>query len=257
MAMPTWLVEVQGSPDDFERLAPISSPPDWSITEEDGQYYLASSDFDDLTGAADVRLHAESWLLPVINGAAWLKFGRGRTQPLELGVGVTSLDESGSRGEVRHVFANAVSYVGAEDHASASGEGANDMSAPAQQTITAICTALRHDSRFVDALVFFSAQDYWAFHLYKVFEIIQEDAGGKDQLVKRGWATHDQLDGFRAVHNPALIGLAARHGVETKTSRRRPTNPMLTESGARPFVHALLEHWLRWKYQTTFLQNQD
>ena len=158
---------------------------------------------------------------------------------------------------MRHVFANDVSYLRAEDHTSVSGEGAADMNAPAQPTITAICTALRHDSRVVDALGFFSAQDYWSFHLYKVFEIIQEDAGGKDQLVKRGWATHDLLDGFRALHNPELIGPAARHGVETKRSRKRPVNPMLTESEARQFVHALLEQWLRWKYQTTVSRDQD
>jgi hypothetical protein len=198
-----------------------------------------------------------SWLLPVINGAAWLKFGRGRTQPLELGVGVTSRDENGRRSERRFVFTHDEIFISTEEHASVSGEGAAVVSVPSQPTITAICTALRHDSRVVDALGFFSARDYWAFNLYKVFEIIQEDVGGKEQLMTRGWATNDQLDGFRAVHNPELVGPAARHGVETQKSRRRPANPMVTESETRQFAHALLEQWLRWKYQTKIPQDQN
>ena len=73
--------------------------------------------------------------------------------------------------------------------------------------------------------------------LYRVFEVIREDARSEDQMIENGWTTRRQISRFRHTMNSvATLGAEARHGVEQTTP---PTDPM-PMSQAREFIRHLL-----------------
>jgi hypothetical protein len=84
--------------------------------------------------------------------------------------------------------------------------------------------------------------------LWKVYEVIRDAVGGGDkgrgkaQIEGRGWATPEEIDGFRGVHYPTVLGDEARHGVEPK-DRPAPTVPM-SLAEAQQFIRRILKHWL-------------
>jgi hypothetical protein len=80
-----------------------------------------------------------------------------------------------------------------------------------------------------------------SFSLWNVYEVIREDVGGKETVVRKGLATDDEIDRFRSVHYPSALGERARHAVEP--GRPAPNNPMSFDE-AQEFVRCLLKRWL-------------
>ena len=77
--------------------------------------------------------------------------------------------------------------------------------------------------------------------LYRIFEIIVADAGGKSSVVSRQWATGRSLDRFKHTANsPGATGDSARHGVD---QFQAPLDPM-TLSEAKSLINSLVQQWL-------------
>ena len=76
--------------------------------------------------------------------------------------------------------------------------------------------------------------------LYKVFEIIRQDAGN---IVKRGWCTEAELRRFtQTANSPDALGLNARHAKTIPA----PPDPMSLSSAAS-FIRKLMSAWLEEK----------
>jgi hypothetical protein len=80
--------------------------------------------------------------------------------------------------------------------------------------------------------------------LYKIYELIRDMAGGKSELVRRGWAPSEKfVERFtRTANSATAAGDQARHGVETA---QPPADPMKLEEG-RAFIDGLVQSSLGW-----------
>lgn len=239
-----WAVELLGAGGDLDQVATLSQPPEWSVRKCDGRYILESDDFELLSDAEAVRDYARDKLLPIINGVARHKFRRMMLDRIKVGTGIFF---EGPRGErTGYIFVTDSAVISASEMATVTVDGKPmPVLAPTHPSIAEVSTALRHDPQVRAALDFLAYDDEWPVNLYRVYEIVRSDVGGTNQdLINRQWATPDQLDNFRSVHDPAVSGPQARHAVQ---SRQSPPNPM-DEDEALAFIHGLLEEWLREKY---------
>jgi len=248
--MTDWEVELLGHELDVENLGSLSQPPVWTVRkrEKDGRYILTSAEFAGMSDAVAVRDYAHKSLLPVLNGALRLQYPWSLMGRIEIGTGLESEDQQGSRTGHR-VIEQTASISVTEEITITDGSG-NIIAAPAQSpSIVGMCTALGHDPTVRTALGHFSRGGQWTVDLYKVFEIIRDDAktGANKSLDALGWATLDELDNFRSVHDPHVTGDLARHGVHDH-QRKPPANPM-DENTARAFIHNLLLNWILYRYQ--------
>lgn len=241
--MGRWTVELRGSVDDLDRIASLSQPPTWTVGARDGRFVLEAEAFEVMTDPEIVRAFARDQVLPMINGVAHLRFGRMMSHRVGIGPAVSSENPEGHRTSYLYVGETAV--ISASEVSEVAVDGRPIPTPPPPRSIAEIGTALMHDPRVRDALDFIAYDEEWAVNLNKVFEIISADMHGAHALVKRGWATHEELRNFRSVHDPNVIGRQARHAVHTGPPLPDPMN----EDRAREFIHKLLEAWVREKYR--------
>ena len=73
------------------------------------------------------------------------------------------------------------------------------------------------------------------------YEVVRDDAGGEANIISEGWATPDEIDSFRSVHYPSVLGDKAGYGIEPR--KPAPTAAMLLAE-ARQFIRRLVKHRL-------------
>jgi hypothetical protein len=80
--------------------------------------------------------------------------------------------------------------------------------------------------------------------LYRLYEVIEDDVGSLDNIVRHRWATKASIRRFKHTANSlGAVGDASRHGKELTMS---PPDPMdLGE--ARALIEVILHNWLRSK----------
>jgi len=91
--MPKWLVKLKGEKFDLEDLSSLPRLSELSVIEEDGSYFLQSSEFDSLT-SADEGLKRGIELIEILNGAA--KLNRDNFHDVAED-GVTHVEDDGRR----------------------------------------------------------------------------------------------------------------------------------------------------------------
>jgi len=234
-----WLVRLKGHQFDLEYLSTAFDSPKWRVTEKEGCHYLQSSDFDVLTDAGEVRLHAQN-LLQFMNGAA--KIQHGRYQPVEVDA-VSQVNEDGTR----HIFIAAVGTIVARSRASAISTTGGSQDSPKRPTCTESLLAIAdQDAKVKEALrMFGSLEPTWA-NLHKVFEFIQLDIGGT--MFEAGWTTKGEVNRFTQTANSALaIGDDARHPINEK--KFQPPKKPMSLAEAKSLIRTLLPNWIRSKRQ--------
>lgn len=99
-----------------------------------------------------------------------------------------------------------------------------------------------HNEAVAKALRLFSGHLDWV-NLYRIFEVIVEDVPKVD-LIRLGWATHDDCNAFTgSANNASVTGDSARHG---KIGEGVPRSTM-SLANAQRFVSGLLRTWLEMK----------
>jgi len=91
--MPKWLVRLKGERFDIEDLPKLLRSPEVRVVEENGSFYLESSEFNSLTLAEEVRERGRT-LIKLINGVS--KFNRNNF----LGISedaITRVEDDGKR----------------------------------------------------------------------------------------------------------------------------------------------------------------
>jgi hypothetical protein len=230
--MATWIARLDGDPSDLAALVDLGV----GVTEESDGVVFRSADLDALTDARAVRERAAE-AVAVFSGLRRIAEGDGHARVVSVGA---IFCEDGTRQdtfvmpdpcEIR-LRGRAARLIGPGD--------------PAAPAANGYAAALR-DPAVRPALQYFSAEPT-AESLWKVYEVIRDDVGGGDKgrgkalIESQGWATPAELDGFRSVHYPSVLGDEARHGIEP-THQAAPTAPM-SLAEARQFVRRLLKHWL-------------
>jgi hypothetical protein len=111
-----------------------------------------------------------------------------------------------------------------------------------EQTLIAECLTLGNtDVDVCQALRFFAYEANWV-NLYKVYEIVAKDLGGRAWIVTNGWWTTTELETFRQSSNDYRVsGDAARHARDH--GEPTPQQRISTEEGVE-YVRRLLNCWL-------------
>ncbi|NWF78188.1 MAG: hypothetical protein HXY36_06410 [Chloroflexi bacterium] len=233
--MPKWLVRLEGEKFDLEDLPSLLCSPKHTVIEEDGLYYLESSDFDSLGSAYEVREHAIA-IIKMLNGAMKLYI------PSFRGVyegGVTMIEEDGRRHHYVYLEGSIElrSKVSANLTVTTSNNTQQTDSLPS--TIESWISLAKADTAVADALHFFR-ENTWI-SLYKVYEIISGDVGGQQAIIKKGWATKHSLSRFtQTAQSKAALGDLARHAAN---KFKPPAQPMSIQE-AESLVRGIMLSWL-------------
>jgi hypothetical protein len=208
------------------------------VTHESDGVVFRSPDLDVLSDARTVRERAVE-RVAVFSGLSRIAEGDGKARAVSVGA---IFREDGAR---RDTFVAPASVELRVRGRAAELRGPRDPATPVANVYAAWAAAAERDEKVMLALKYFGSEPS-AESLWKVYEVIRDDAGGKANIVKYGWATPDEIDSFRSVHYPSVYGEKARHGIEP-TGQPAPTAPM-SLSEARKFIGRLLKHWLALKY---------
>lgn len=107
----------------------------------------------------------------------------------------------------------------------------------------------------IQKALYFNKKPTWP-NLYKIYELIRHDMGGKHQgknrIINEGWATANEIDLFTCTANPVQgAGLDARHAVENEIHSRcqkilSKQDPMKLPN-AKSLIRGLLKQWIDYK----------
>ena len=215
----TWSVALHGEVEDLKALAALGV----GVIEEGNAFVFRSPELDALTDPHEVDRRTAEWV-EVFNGMSRIEEGDSKGRAITVGGLVR---DHGTRKEYIMIPGGGEMRVRGKD--------LGPRNFPAWAALTT------RDEAVDRALRFFAAP-VTSFSLWNVYEVIREDVGGKTEVVSKGLATDDELDRFRSVHFPSVLGYKARHAVKPK-NWTAPENPMSLDE-AQAFVTRLLKRWL-------------
>jgi hypothetical protein len=228
-----WLVLLDVKKSDFDNLSNLlRSSDEFSLMAENGEYYLTSSRWESLTNVSDVYLEATKPLQD-ISAIARIHF---RRFPLLKPDIICEVDEEGKR--QRWVAGSATIRVDSSSF-SIQLEGGQDI---IRNLEFESWRKLAEEDEIVKN-VFRQITDFepnWI-NLYKVYEIVNKDAGKKKI---EQWITKDKISQFtHTANSQSAIGDDARHGVDKHAPPKEPMS--LYEADA--LIMTMLQKWLQWK----------
>jgi len=228
-----WLIRVSGNPGELDQVAEFLAPLGLKLIELGEEKYLVSSKFEALSDARAVRDLANE-LLAVIDGM--LIMTTGGSGNLRVG-GV--LRGERDKPPTQYVLPEGIPSSSRCGIPTVHGVGQPPPEPESHPFYRLLDFAERHEpARKVLRMLAARTLD-WRI-LYSIYEVIENDAGGK--ISSRGWASENELSLFRRTANhPAAAGDEARHGV---LSAEPPAKPMSIEDG-RALIKRLVDKWLR------------
>jgi hypothetical protein len=237
---PGWYARLVGDTNYLDELTEHFTKPALSIFREEGEFYLASTDFADVTASEDARTLATE-LVAIACGIAEVELGRFRRPTV---ASMLRVDESGKREHIVHVGPAEVrvraSLSAVVIRADGTRESAPSLPPPPPTNDWADLALREQDVR--DALAILGREDVRWHDLYHVFEIVQADVGG--QIHSAGWATKSLVGRFtQTANNRIALGREARHGHK---NWQAPANPMSLDEVTN-FVTGIVRSWLRSK----------
>jgi len=222
--MPKWLVRLKGEKVDLDALREQLRSPENSVVEENGSFYLESSEFNSLTSEDEVCKRGRA-LINLIDAAA--KFDRDTF----LGVsenGIIRLEDDGKR---HHYVFIEETFVGRDSVKVTviDPDGYEKVVLPSASALESLLGVAQKHNVVADALNFYR-DDTWI-SLYKAFEIIRDDVGDKHQIIKNGWSVDSCINRFtQTAQSRAALGDSARHASK---KYKPPAQPMsLSEAEA-------------------------
>lgn len=244
-----WKVRLIGDESGLNDLSE-SFDDDPEIFEEDGDFYLWSSRFEEINEDYEVRKTAEDIVRAIRN------FGERnslRIRELEVSHVTEMLDDGSEHTYVRAETANIVFSAGPVRVTTSDEDGSKDIYLPADRTSEWTRLALEDEivGEFVGLL---DQGDSWV-NLYRIYEFVQDNIESEDNIVAQGWWSADKKDLFKQTANSRdAIGDDARHGQDQVPA---PDDPM-TYAEAKRLVETLIDHWLRHRQRiSTSAQDQN
>jgi len=229
-------VQILGNNLDLQELSKSLNSPELCISQEDQKYVLKSSNFDQLKNAVDVRKRAEE-ILSLLNGTA--KLALGTQQPLTIDA-IVEIRDDGKKATVLFL-SNTVHGGSSTSTSTKTDNGKVQENHPADPIPNWIRTA-QTDKNVAEIFQVIGTSVLNWINLYKVYEIIKSDVGGKDKIADNGWATKGQIDLFKQTAQPY------RHG---KLKNYVPPKKSMTLSEAEFLIKRILRSWLRAKSETS------
>ena len=227
-----WLVLLDVKKSDFDNLSNLlRSSDEFSVITENSKYYLTSSRWESLTNVSDVYWEATKPLQD-ISAVARIQF---TGFPLLKPDIICEVDEEGKR--QRWVAGSATIRVDSSSF-SIQLEGGQDIIRNLE--FESWMKLAEEDETVKNVFRQITEFDRNWINLYKVYEIVNKDAGKKKI---QQW-TKDKIGDFkRTANSQKAIGDDARHGVDDNDPPKEP----MSLSEAKALIMTLPQKWLLWK----------
>lgn len=235
-----WEVPLTGDAADLQMLARSFTSGQFIISERGDSFVLASPEFEDLADAAKIRDRAAQFIV-LLNGAARL----GLETRMPVGIGGVYLQRPDGKRDA-FVFLEPIAATARALPPSLTItrlDGSRETFHPADPVRDWVGLAAADEgvARVLELLA--GGVCDWV-NLYRIFEVVEADVGGVDNIASRGWASKTAIREFKHTANsPGALGKDARHGKETTQPPRKPMP--LTE--ARTLILGIVNPWLRSK----------
>jgi len=229
-----WLVLLEDvKKSDFDNLSNLlRSSDEFSLIPVNSEYYLTSSHWESLTNESDVYWEATK-PLQYISAVARIQF---TDFPLLKPDIICKVDEEGKLH--RRVALSATLRVDSSSF-SIQLEGGQDIIPKLE--FESWRKLAEEDEIVENVFRLFREFDRNWINLYKVYEIVEKNAGKKKI---EQWIIKDKIRQFKHTANSqSAIGDDARHGVDHNDPPKEP----MSESEAQALIRNLVKQWLQWK----------
>jgi len=225
--MPKWLVRLKGERFDLEDLPNQLCSPEVRIIEENGSFYLESGEFNSLTSAEEVRERGRE-LIKLINGVT--KFNRDNFLGISEDAVIRVEDDGKQKGYL--FMEEALKICDNQKFPVIATDGSEKITTQSSTLESLLEVAQKHNV-VADALSFY--RDGTWNSLYKAYETIRGDVGGKHQIIKNGWAVNSDINRFTQTAQPY------RHAASKKY--KSPAQPT-TLLEARALTKTIISRWI-------------
>jgi len=227
--MPKWLVRLKGERFDLEDFPKLLRLSKVKIVEEDGSFYLESSEFNSLTSAEEVRERGRE-LIKLINGVT--KFNRDNF----LGISedaVIRVEDDGKRHGYLFLGSTVKIRTKVSAQLTAIAADGSEKGITQPSALESLFEVAQKHNVVTKALSFY--RDGTWNSLYKAYETIKGDVGGKHQIIKNGWVVNSDINRFTQTAQPY------RHAASKKY--KPPAQPT-TLLEARALIKTIISRWI-------------
>lgn len=231
-----WRIHLHGNERGLQQLSE-GFDDDPRIFKEDGDYLLWSSRFDDVGDPDDIREIAETIAQAIRN------FGEFDSIPVENleASGVDEIRDDGSR----HMYRQATVSGSGAISSTARVVTENGEPAPRAESTYERTKLALEDNTISELTELRDNGEHWV-NLYRVYEFIQDNIEGGENIVARGWWSNSEKNRFKQTANsPEAIGHEARHAQDSYPA---PSDPM-DHDEAKSLINKLIKQWLQHREQ--------
>jgi hypothetical protein len=228
------LIQLVGDQLDIEILQSQLRTIDWKIIKETDGYYL-TSEFLCLSENVSEIVSKGKQIIDLLNGALSLHHRNHKRINTD---SIVQIDEKGNRSV--SVIIDKIIEVRLRVNPVVIRNGVIIEEENPSQIEDWIAIAQKHES-VRDVLHFFAEITWW--NLYKIYEIINDDIGGKNRIYKLGSKSKIRLF-TQAAQSRELLGDHARHA--SKKKYPAPKTSMTIEE-AYNLIKSLFENWIKLK----------
>ncbi len=232
-----WRVKLLGDDSDLAELSKSFNHEKLKIYKDGESYILCSSDFDLITKADNVLEKSEE-ILNFINGGS--RVIQTLTKPIQVDR-IELIDDKGKRNT--YIFSNTASLGLVTYSPTILVNGKVEETYIFKDLPNWVLLA-KQDRNAAKIFNYLETGSNDITTLYKIYEIIETDVGGKKVITENKWASSNRITLFRRTANsPDAIGAEARHGVQKDKPPQKPMS--LNES--KSFISQLVKCWLNSK----------
>lgn len=233
----TWKVFISGDRYILERLSQLLKG-DPVIDQQEGQFYMWCSDFEDCRTHREVKKIADE-LLTTLYGVIKLQIGSSEPFPKPSIKHIVKEKENGSKDISKGMTANVIL------RGKASGNKNGGVFSNSSEEIIGIVESARENEQVKDLMKLFNREDTWG-NLYKILEFVEDnlDEDDEEKIVDKGWISGNKKKLFEhTANNRICTGDDARHGHE---KHQPPRNPIPTNE-AKTLIYNIIKKWLKYK----------
>jgi hypothetical protein len=238
--MSEWMLQISGHEYDIKDLENLNFIPGTSVIN-DGENYFLKSDVFNLCTEPNQVLEIGKELVKVLNGIGQLH--NDGWQMINHG-GVMVVEPDGTKKMYLFMSASITGRSRIVADLSVKNDKGDFVKIRRQSFIERAYLAAKNDLNVQKAMRIYGTRESNWTNLYIIYEVIEEDVGGKGEIVKRGWATDTEIRRFKHTANSVgAVGDDARHGKEQTLP---PSNPMLVKE-AKALIETLMKKWIESK----------
>lgn len=206
------------------------------IFEEDGEYYLWSSQFNQLCESSEASDAAKDIVRNVRNLG---ELGSLRVEGLDTYC-VVEIQEDGSERRIVHASGSATAIAMGSARTSVDGQ----ESPPRAESTYEYTQLALEDNKVQELIQLRDNGDDWV-NLYRIYECIKNNIKSEGDAVAQGWWTSTEKNRFTCTANdPDAIGHEARHAGDPDASVEEMNDEQMSHPDAKSLIDSLINDWL-------------